>query len=190
MSGHLLPTPPALNTLLSSISIPLTLIFHSMTIVITVFPPLNNPSMYFVRSGNINLTYGSLRAAGFDGNFWSSVADPINSQAAFRLGFNSTSAYPSANNTRYYGFSLRKLVSMPHPCISSVVAISTSLPAHFGAQVLKASSGELTPILPTLNSSSTSTSILLVSALPIPIIATKANPSALYYYNVQRYKEI
>ncbi len=91
--------------------------------------------MYFVRSGYIGLPSGSLRGAGNNGYFWSSVAYPANSQSAFSLDF----AYPSDNYTRYLGFSLRKLVSMPHPCISSVVAISIFHTVHFGTQAIMAS---------------------------------------------------
>ncbi len=88
---------------------------------------LHRSPLYFVRSGYINLPTGSLWNAGYSGDYWFSSASPADILHAFFLYFHPANISPSASDSRYYGFSLRKLVSMPHPCISSVVAISSSL---------------------------------------------------------------
>ena len=70
----------------------------------------NNPTdiskapLYFVRAGYV---YGgsSLYYAGFNGSYWSSVAN--SSSNAYNLNFTSSGVSPSGSNYRYYGRSVR-----------------------------------------------------------------------------------
>ncbi len=64
--------------------------------------------MYFVRSGIINLQYGSIRFADSHGLFWSSTSGPANPSSAFDLAvYPKSTLYPSDNTSRAYAYSLR-----------------------------------------------------------------------------------
>jgi len=63
-----------------------------------------NP-FYLLYGGLVNS--GFLQSAGSWGYYWSSTADSSN--GAYGLNFNSSNVYPSNNNWRYYGFSIRCL---------------------------------------------------------------------------------
>lgn len=63
--------------------------------------------MYFVRSGFIYLTIGSLWSAGYDNRLWFSSAFPDDLQAAFYSYLFLSTIYPSSATNRYSGFSLR-----------------------------------------------------------------------------------
>ena len=70
--------------------------------------------LYFVRSGHVDLNYGSLRVFGINGYDWSrsSVAySSATSANAYYLTFNAGTVYPSSGpHARYYGFPVRCLV--------------------------------------------------------------------------------
>jgi len=59
--------------------------------------------LYFIYGGYVYS--GSLNAAGSNCYYWSSTA--YSSSAAYSLGFNSSNVYPSTNNLRYNGYSIR-----------------------------------------------------------------------------------
>ena len=65
----------------------------------------------FVRSGNIDLSYGSLRVFGLDGYGWSSASgafDQVTSATAYRLRFNASGVYPSDGPSyRWYSYPIR-----------------------------------------------------------------------------------
>ena len=69
--------------------------------------------LFFVRGGYIgpNLT-DKFRVAGQDGDYWSSRA-VSNADVAYRLAFGSSNVLPSGSVSRYYGYSLRCLISTP-----------------------------------------------------------------------------
>ena len=82
--------------------------------------PVNNNTynialspLFFVRGGYIgpNLT-DKFRVAGQDGDYWSSRA-VSNADVAYRLAFGSSNVLPSGSVSRYYGYSLRCLISTP-----------------------------------------------------------------------------
>ena len=73
-----------------------------------------NNSLYFVRSGYIDLSIGRSRFAGYDGNYWPSIAaSNIWGSAglgAYHLVFDATNVYPSNGPAdRWLGFPLRCL---------------------------------------------------------------------------------
>ncbi len=59
-----------------------------------------------VRGGHVYLDTGSLRNAGLNNYYWSATTYP-NATFAYRLGFASTSIYPSVYDNRFNGFSVR-----------------------------------------------------------------------------------
>ena len=59
----------------------------------------------FVRSGNV-VSGGTLNNPGQNANYWSR-SSYSNAERAFNLNFNASNVYPSNNNTRYTGRSLR-----------------------------------------------------------------------------------
>ena len=63
---------------------------------------------YFVRGGNVNTNNHYLNNAGYNGNYWSRVAN--SSSNAYNMNFNS-SVNPSNNNNRYNGRSVRCVVA-------------------------------------------------------------------------------
>ena len=67
----------------------------------------------FVRSGGVNLSYGSLRGFGFDGYGWSSISvafTSVTSATAYYLNFNASGVYPSHGPyARWGGFPIRCL---------------------------------------------------------------------------------
>ena len=68
---------------------------------------------YFVRSGMIYLSYGSLRDLNFTGYGWPNIAKGYSSAIsanAYYLRFNSSIVRPSDNYHRYFGFPVRCLV--------------------------------------------------------------------------------
>ena len=69
--------------------------------------------LFFVRGGYIypNGT-DKFRGAGQVGGYWSSRAYS-DTTYAYRLDFNNSYVYPSAYYYRYYGYSLRCLISTP-----------------------------------------------------------------------------
>ncbi len=70
--------------------------------------------LYFVRSGDINLGYGSARASSIIGYGWSNSAviyASFNSATTYDLRFDTGATFPSAGpGTRSYGFPVRCLV--------------------------------------------------------------------------------
>lgn len=63
--------------------------------------------IYYVRSGNINFVHGALRSAGFNGNYWSSTAFPVDSDLAYYLYFETNNIYPVNRAAEYAGLSVR-----------------------------------------------------------------------------------
>ncbi len=157
-TGHPSPTPPTTATPTTSISAP---IIPAPTLQTNVSAILASPSAtpysshfsptYFVRSGYILLTYGSLRDATRDSTIWSSTTYPANIQNSLNLYFNHVSFYLSSNDIRYYGYSLRDFISISLPYISSVVAISLLSTAHSDTAAAATSLGDQAPTPPTPN---------------------------------------
>ena len=68
----------------------------------------------FTRSGYVRLFTGSLRDMGRHGYYWSSTAYPdVNN--AYVLDFNSANTFPPFDTARWYGFSVRCIVSLFYP---------------------------------------------------------------------------
>lgn len=63
--------------------------------------------MYFVRSGNIDPSSGTLLDSGSYGYGWSSTVFPDSFYYAYDFGFNATRVYPSRSGARYLGFPIR-----------------------------------------------------------------------------------
>ncbi len=62
--------------------------------------------LYFVRGGNINMTYGVLRHAGSRGYYWTSSVQ-YSALAAHDLYFNVTDVYSMNSDSQYFGFFVR-----------------------------------------------------------------------------------
>ena len=58
------------------------------------------------------MTTGSLRNAGFGGYYWGVSAYP-SELYAYNLSFNSAYVYPSSNNHRWQGFTVRGYINPP-----------------------------------------------------------------------------
>ncbi len=72
-----------------------------------------SPPLSFVRSGGVNLSYGSLRGFGFDGYGWSSISvafTSVTSATAYDLHLNASGIGSSHGpNARWVGFPIRCL---------------------------------------------------------------------------------
>ena len=77
-----------------------------------VAPICSDAAFLLTRGGNVNMTTGSLRNAGNNGNYWASTAYP-SELYAYNLNFNSTNVNPSNNNNRWNGFTVRCLAGFP-----------------------------------------------------------------------------
>ncbi len=98
-----------------------------------------NSPIYFVRSGYISLTYGSLQGANGEGIFQSSTAYPTVTQVTFGYDFNSMNIIPSNTYDHYLGYSLRALFPQTgyrvptfpnlHPCCK-IIKLGTLYPLY------------------------------------------------------------
>ena len=66
---------------------------------------ISESPIYLTRGGYTNLERGSLRYAGYGGNYWASTAYPSELDA-YDLHFNSGNVFPSYNNARWSGFTV------------------------------------------------------------------------------------
>ena len=73
---------------------------------------ISESPIYLTRGGNVNMTTGSLRNAGNNGNYWASTAYQ-SELYAYNLNFNSANVNPSNNNNRWNGFTVRCLAGFP-----------------------------------------------------------------------------
>ncbi len=74
-----------------------------------------SPPLSFVRSGNVRVSYGSLRDVGFRNYDWSSTSatpDQVTWITAYHLYFHESAIDPSGGpNYRWYGFPIRCCLS-------------------------------------------------------------------------------